>query len=233
MKASRKYVTLILITILFFIQAFTLKPAEIPVSGINLAQNELLSDLLVIDPERFDSPHKSSNAEENTHKTLKISEFLKFVIDGNSGVIRGIFAEDRFALNVIQQPSGQPGFVSSIDEVVTEFEMSRDYGVTGLMAHNYLAGEYFLNLQEGDIVQIIFGDGKIKRYAISDIQRFQALQPNSPRSQFLDLATSEQISATQLFKRVYMGDHHLTLQTCIQEGSVDTWGRMFVIAEQI
>ena len=70
-------------------------------------------------------------------------------------------------------------------------------------------------------------------YRVADIREYQALQPNSATSQFVDILTGEKISATQLFKRVYMGSHHLTLQTCIEQGSVDSWGRMFVIAYPI
>ena len=174
---------------------------------------------------------QQSDAEINTK--VAINNFISTVADGATGVIRGVYSEHNFALQIIQQPAGQAGFVSTIEGVVTQFAMPSQYGITGLLAHNYLSGSHFFGLGMGDIVQLVYGDGDIKDYQIVDIQRYQALQPNSPISQFLDLKTGEKISATQLFKRVYMGNHHLTLQTCIQEGSEDSWGRLFIIANPI
>ena len=119
--------------------------------------------------------------------------------------IRGIYSENEFAFPVVQQPSGNPGFVSTTKDVVTEFSMARKYGVTGIIAHNYLAGSNFFNLKIGEIIQVVYGNGKTQSYEITSIQSYQALSPNSATSQFVDLATSEKISATQLFKRVYTG----------------------------
>ena len=118
-----------------------------------------------------------------------------------------------------------------IEGEITQFSIPNKYGNTGLLAHNYLSGRHFFGLGIGDVVQLVYGDREIKEYQIADIQRYQALQPDSPSSQFLDLNTGEKLSATQLFKRVYMGNHHLTLQTCIQEGLEDSWGRLFIIAK--
>jgi hypothetical protein len=33
-----------------------------------------------------------------------------------------------------------------------------------------------------------------------------------------------------MFKRVYLGDRHVTFQTCIKAYGNQSWGRMFVIA---
>ena len=99
-----------------------------------------------------------------------------------------------------------------------------------MLAHNYLAGADFFTLNIGDQIQVVYGDGSVHVYQIADIQSYQALSPNSASSNFVDLATSDRLTATQLFKRVYMGSHHLTLQTCIQQGSEDSWGRLFIIA---
>ena len=111
--------------------------------------------------------------------------------------------------------------------------MPKKYGITGIIAHNYLAGAAFFDLEIGNIVKVVYGDGSISQYRITDIQEYQALSPNSATSEFKDLETDVQISATQLFKRVYTGEHHLTLQTCIQVGPEDSWGRLFVIADPV
>ena len=171
--------------------------------------------------------------DSNSRESKALNEFIASVADGQSDVIRGMFVGEEVAMQVIQQPAGQPAFVSSVNEVITEFAMARSQGVVGLLAHNYLAGKYFFEIQMDDIIQVVYGDGQVEKYQVVDIQRYQALQPNSPHSEFLDLDTSQRLTSTQLFKKVYTGEHHITLQTCIQEGVVDTWGRLFIIAEPI
>jgi len=171
--------------------------------------------------------------DSGSRESEALNEFILSVADGQSDAIRGLFLDERVALQVIQQPAGQPAFVSSVDEVITEFAMARSHGVVGLLAHNYLAGKHFFEIQMDDIIQVVYGDEKVEKYQVVAIQRYQALQPNSPHSEFLDLDTSQRLTATQLFKKVYTGEHHITLQTCIQEGVVDTWGRLFIIAEPI
>lgn len=171
--------------------------------------------------------------EQASQESKKIQDLLNSVLDGQSDVIKGLYVKGGMALEVIQQPSGQPTYVSSTDDAITEFSMARKYGVIGMLAHNYLAGTFFYEIKIGDIVNIVYGDGEIDEYLVIDIQSYQALQPTSPHSQFLDLSTNEKLSATQLFYKVYTGNPHLTLQTCIQEGSIDSWGRLFIIAEPI
>jgi hypothetical protein len=199
-------------------------------SGIN---SDKLLPLFLADPVSFDTEWDILKSYVDLDEKAAINDFVSTVNNGATEVIRGVYSENNFALQIVQQPSGQAGFVSTIEGVVTQFSMPNQYGVTGLIAHNYLAGRNFLRLGMGDIVQLVYGDGEIKEYKIADIQRYQALQPDSPRSQFLDLNTGEKLTATQLFKRVYMGNHHLTLQTCIQDGLEDSWGRLFIIANPI
>jgi len=196
-------------------------------SGIN---SDTFSPYFLADPVSFDNVRGKLQSDAESDKKKAINDFISIVADGTSEVIRGVYSESNFALEIVQQPHGQAGFVSSIEGVVTQFSMPTQYGVTGLLAHNYLSGRYFFKLGKGDVIQLVFGDGSLKEYQITDIQRYQALQPNSIKSKFLDLISGEQLSANQLFKRVYMGSHHLTLQTCIQAGSEDSWGRLFIIA---
>ena len=199
-------------------------------SGIN---SDILSPIDNADPVLFDTLQDNLLSVAEPDEESSINNFVSTVADGVAGVIRGLYSKNNFALQVIQQPSGQAGFVSSIEGVATQFSITNQYGITGLLAHNYLSGRHFFGLEIGDIVQIVLGNGEVKGYQIAEIQRYQALQPDSSISQFLDLNTGEKLSATQLFRRVYMGNHHLTLQTCIQEGSEDSWGRLFIIANPI
>ena len=233
-KQKRRFLLAILILGSYILQGSIQYREFIPLSsggsGIN---SDVLSPLFLADPELFDTTQDILQSDVEPENKTKINNFISTVADGETGVIRGVYSENNFGLHIIQQPSKQPGFVSTIEGVVTQFSMPIKYGVTGLLAHNYLSGRLFFGLGMGDIIHLVYGNGDLKEYQIVDIQRYQALQPDSPRSMFIDLNTGEKLSATQLFKRVYMGNHHLTLQTCIMEGSEDSWGRLFIIANPI
>lgn len=164
---------------------------------------------------------------------ISLQDFTEALKDGNAKSIKGVYAPDVFSLRVLQQPSGKPGFVSPVDGTATQFGMATSNNVTGMLAHNFAAGRHFFNLAMDDVVDVVYGDGTIKEYKITQIKRYQALSPKSASSEFLDLDTNEKLSAAGLFSRVYTGKHHLTLQTCIQEGTEDSWGRLFVIAEPV
>lgn len=160
----------------------------------------------------------------------QLTEFVKSVKNEGSRTIQGIYVRDVLSMAVIQQPAGNAGWVSETDNVITQFGMATRYNTTGLLAHNTHAGEKFSKLKEGQIVVVVNGKGKLQRYKISSIYRFQALQPNNPYSDFIDLETNQKLSATALFYQVYTGDHHLTFQTCIAQNGDFSWGRLFVLA---
>jgi hypothetical protein len=82
----------------------------------------------------------------------------------------------------------------------------------------------------GQEVQLVYGDGRIEKFVITEVLHFQALQPESQQSLFLNLDVSETLSANQMFDRVYNGSRHLTFQTCIKANGNASWGRLFVIA---
>ena len=158
-------------------------------------------------------------------------DFINEAATGQDEVITGIFANDVFAMDVAQQPAGSPGYVSTNEDMVTEFSMARDYGTIGMLAHNYLAGETFFELEMGQAVYLVFGDGSIQKYTIVNILSYQALQPNSPYSNFLNTDNSgEFLSASELFYKVYGQEGSLILQTCIDNQGVESWGRLFVVA---
>jgi hypothetical protein len=160
-----------------------------------------------------------------------LADFSKSVQNGNAKELRGVYVDDLFALPIVQQPSGSPAFVSTNDGEVTQFGMPAQYGNIGLLAHNHLSGKFFSDLAVGQQVRLIYGDGKIETFMISDVLRYQALQPTSPYSSFRNMDnTEETISADQMFRRVYLGDRHLTFQTCIDAYGNSSWGRLFVIA---
>lgn len=175
----------------------------------------------------------SQDEDLDKSQLVSLTTFINQVYDGDDSAIRGLYQDGNFALRVVQQPSNNAAYVSAVVGVATQFSMAKNYEVIGMLAHNYASGRHFFNIEYRDVIQVVYGDGSIVSYGVSEIHSYQALQPNSPHSKFLNLDTGETITATQMFKRVYMGSHHLTLQTCIQQGDIDTWGRLFIIAEPL
>jgi hypothetical protein len=169
----------------------------------------------------------SSYADESTLPDL--ASFAASVVDGDGKALRGVYAEERFALPVIQQPYSS--FVSQDPGTLTEFGPAQRYGVIGFLAHNYLAGQQFFGLRLGDEISVIYGDGRTEAYRVTHVYRYQAVEPQSAYSDFIDLYTGSRTDAAGLFRRVYMGDKHVTFQTCIAKGGQLSWGRLFVIAE--
>ena len=159
------------------------------------------------------------------------ADFSKSVQNGDGKALGGVYVDDVLALPVVQQPSGNPAFVSNNDGEITQFGMASQYGNIGLLAHNHLSGKSFSELLVGQQVRLVYGDGKIETFVITEILRYQALQPTSPYSSFRNLDnTEETLTAEQMFKQVYLGDRHVTFQTCIEAYGNQSWGRMFIIA---
>jgi hypothetical protein len=174
----------------------------------------------------FDTPTSANPANAQT-----LTEFAASV-NNKTSMLTGIYASSTMAFPVVQQPSDNPGYVSTTDGVVTEFAFASQYGSTGILAHNYLAGKDFTSIQNGQHIALVFGNGKVEYYKVTSVLSFQALQPYSPYSNFVDLAdTNRQISATQLFMETYGVANRLVLQTCIDANGIDSWGRLFIIAE--
>lgn len=165
----------------------------------------------------------------------EMESFATTVINGQPNTVVGVFAPGRFALPVMQQPADQPTFVSTDDQVLTQFGLPSQYGTTAILAHNYLSGKAFYTLDLGDEIAVIYGDGQARYFRIREIQQFQALKPYSPYSDFVDLSdpTAQVISSATLFTRIYTASGQLVFQTCIDAQGDPSWGRMFVIAEPI
>ena len=159
--------------------------------------------------------------------------FIASVADGQAGVVRGVYVPSVLALPVRQQPADNPTYVSPEAGTATQFASAAALGVTGLLAHNYLAGAEFFKLAAGQDVQIVYGDGAVKLYRVTAIYRYQALDPYSPYSNFVDLSTGETKSVGEVFMQVYAGGDHVTFQTCIANNGNPSWGRLFVIATPV
>jgi hypothetical protein len=160
-----------------------------------------------------------------------LDDFASSVKTGSSSQITGIYAADKFALTVVQQPSGNPGYVSTASETVTQFGLATSYGSTGLLAHNYLAGKYFSSISSGATITVIFGDGSKKNYTVSEVRQYQALDPTNIYSNFVNLSdSSKKLSSTDVFNQTFGKSGALVLQTCINKDGNSSWGRLFIIA---
>ena len=176
----------------------------------------------------FHSP-LTALAMENALALPGFGDFSKSIQNGTHD-LRGVYVADVLALPIVQQPASNAGFVSTNDNEITQFGMASQYGNVGLLAHNYLSGKSFTQLKVGQEIRLVYGDGKVEYFIVSEILRYQATQPTSPYSSFNNIDRNETLTAEQMFKRVYLGDRHVTFQTCIEANGSSSWGRLFVIA---
>lgn len=158
------------------------------------------------------------------------ADFSKTVQNGQADILRGVYVNNVLALPIVQQPSGNAGYVSNNNNEATQFRMASQFGNVGLLAHNYLSGKSFSGLAVGQEIILVYGDGHVEYFVVKEVLKYQALQPNSPYSSFRSLDKDETLTAEQMFKRVYFGDRHVTFQTCIDAEGNLSWGRLFVIA---
>ncbi len=163
-----------------------------------------------------------------------LREFVVGIKNGETKDLVGVYVPGVLALPVIQQPSNSPAYVSSTPGVATQFRMAKDYGTDALLAHNTLSGKLFFDLEAGQRVVLVFGDGRVRFYEVKELNSYQALSPNSPYSNFIDLTDPGQVlSASDVFMKNFGAGSQLVFQTCIESGGVESWGRLFVKAEPI
>lgn len=162
-----------------------------------------------------------------------LNRFVDNLINGQSNSVRGVYVPGFLALPVVQQPSGNTGFVSQKPETATQFQLAARYGVIGLLAHNYLSGSKFYRLVEGLKVTVVNGDGSLQDYQISEVAEYKKVTPGSNWSHYINLDTGERLTTYQVFSLYYQGDHHLTFQTCLEKDGFETWGLRFVVAEPL
>lgn len=198
-------------------------------SALNLFLLLVLVSLLFIKP----IPALARASSEPALPTF--ANFAQIIQNGEKEVLRGVYVPNILALPVVQQPAGSPGYVSGRNGEATQFSMAAQTGNVGLLAHNTLSGRFFSRLAVGQEVRLIYGDGKVEYFVVTEILQYQALQPTSLWSEFRDLSSPDgkTLTAGQLFERVYSGMRHVTFQTCIEaEGNV-SWGRLFILAKPL
>ena len=178
----------------------------------------------------FFNPVSALAADNGGANIPAFADFSKTVQNGKAADLRGVYISSVLALPVVQQPSNNAGYVSSRDGEVTQFGMASQYGNVGLLAHNHLSGKLFSQITVGQEVRLVYGDGKVETFVVTEVLKYQAMQPNSPYSEFRNINDEKTITAEQMFKRVYFGDRHVTFQTCIEKDGALSWGRLFIIA---
>ena len=149
------------------------------------------------------------------------TDFVQSVINQKPDQVTGVYVPNVLAKSVLQQPDSNYTYISSDSKAVTQYSLATMQGVTGLLAHNSLAGKYFFDLKTGQQVSIVYGNGTVRHYTITQILRYQAVDP----------ASGEKLSVAEMFAKVYLGSDHVTFQTCITQNGNASWGRLFVIAE--
>lgn len=206
----RKSIQLFILTILIFV--------------LNGAQN---GDHIIPVTQQV-SDHESG---EQISSDNDLTTFIIDLIQPTCDAPAGIYVKDKFQLKVTQQPIDQPGFVSALEGTVTQFSNAIEHGSIGLLAHNFLSGSEFYEIDLRDKIELIYGDGRTKKYVVSEIRQYQALEPASPYSSFVNLADpSQTLSYSELFNSIYDAQDRLVLQTCISYQDSSSWGRYFVIA---
>ena len=162
-----------------------------------------------------------------------LQHFIGEVFTGEKGIIRGVYVPGVFAYPIIQQPSNNDIYVSNKTDLITQFHQADHNGITGLLAHNYLTGKFFFDLEIGQEIWIVYGDRELRHYQVTSLHQFQKIDTSSLYSPMLDLNTQEELSTSEVYSQFYRGAHHVVFQTCLAgEGRLD-WGLFFVTAMPI
>jgi hypothetical protein len=192
----------------------------------------IITILLVFTIGYLPAPVSASGGSVTPSELSTLASIIDSYKNGQPDIPRELYIDDLITLPIVQQPRGNSTFVSPLQNYLTEFQTASNFGTVGLLAHNYLAGRYFVQILPGQEIRLVYGDGRTERFVVTEIQRYQALVPDSPSSDFVDLTSGEYLTAAQLFKKVYGNQSgHLILQTCIDAEQNPSWGRLFIIAE--
>ena len=200
----------------------------------NSAKLSIISIILTLAIGYTPVPVSALNSPEPSYQFLTSVDTNDSDENGQQGIVGVLYLNDSIAFNIGQQPARNDNFVSPLPNYVTEYRAASNYGTIGLLAHNYLAGQYFFQLLPGHEIELVYGENRKESFVVIQTQKYQALSPNSSSSSFTDLETGEYLTASQLFRKMYASQTgHVVLQTCIYADQNPTWGRLFIIAEPV
>ncbi len=174
--------------------------------------------------------------EEAAPADEELRNFVTSVRNDQQGTVAGIYVPGLFGMPVTGQPGGEESYISSDDNVLTQYGKPAEFGVTALLAHNYLnSGKSLGKLKPQQEIYLVYGDGKVSRYQVTSVEYYQALSPHDVRSDFRDLngPNGSILSFSQLFDRVYTTPNRLVFQTCLEANGELSWGRVFISADLI
>jgi hypothetical protein len=178
----------------------------------------------------YDGGPLNTSHLRSRHTLIDVTRFKR----ADPATVTGVFVCRVLALDVAQQPIDNPVFVSEKSGTATQFRLAANYGTIGLLAHNTRSGAKFFDLAAGQEVDIVYGDGTIRPYVISEIRHFRALNPDDPYTNFVDLDRDGiYLSSTQVFGEFYEKGDRVVFQTCIDAYGNASWGRLFVIATPV
>ena len=166
-----------------------------------------------------------------TSRLPLMDTFISQIKNGQADELRGVYIPEILAARVVQQPMRKNEFISPRQGIATQFGLASQLGSTGLLAHNYLAGESFSLLEEGQKFYLIYGNGRTSAFVVTEILNYRALKPTSTSSDFVDLENGGLMIASELFSKIYDRPGQVIFQTCISSEGNRAWGRLFVIAE--
>lgn len=163
-----------------------------------------------------------------------LDNFVQQWTTGDSQRIVGVYVPGVLAYAVAQQPAGDTEYVYDSPGYVTQYASPAQFGVVGLLAHNYLGGSAYFNLKPGMTASVVYGDGHVVNYQINDKKDYQAITPASAASDFVPLDRDYTIiTHADVYNEVYMTPDTLVFQTCIERDGDPIWGRVFIIANKI
>ena len=179
-------------------------------------------------------PIKTASPAEYTIEvptfTATVSPTPKFAETvSEDDILTRVYIPTILALPVKQQP--YPAFVTEEDDEFTQFSLASDYGSTGLLAHNYLAGRHLPEITIGEEIYLVYESGIIHKYTVIEVLQFQTVNPYSVYSDFIP-TTGDRLTVEELFELIYNRPGFLILQTSIATEESGAWGRLFVIAER-
>lgn len=209
----------------------------LPSTSVNTASRNLTASAIpAISPYTepwFQEQPKRIDPSVAPFLTDEFYDFVDAVVDGQAGVVKGVYVQGVLEHEVVQQPQNDWAFVSGEPDLITEFQNARANGVTGLLAHNYLLGKSFYGIDIGQYVGVVYGDGAVRRYLVKSISQFQKLTISSLTSDMIDLETGRRLTSTDVFNRFYNNGEKVTFQTCLEKNGNSSWGLTFIVAEPV
>ncbi len=99
------------------------------------------------------------NVPPDDVKIDPLVELISTVVNGQADQVVGVYSTDTLGMPVVQQPIGESAYINNTENTITQFAAAASFGSIGLLAHNTKAGSQFYNLEIGQEVVIVNGDG--------------------------------------------------------------------------